>query len=203
MVSSGETHRASAYHHNTHHAVFLLYNEFNCCYAPLQLFGSTIKRSRKGELLIMVNLIHIREFIRFFFAGITAALGNLAAVWLARRFVSLETALLIGLFAGLTISFILSKLVAFESQSWERASGEALRFLLVYAVGCIVYYTAAIIFVRSALARGLAGEAAEMGGAFAGSALMTFSSYFGHRYFTYRSHERLNTGTVRRDHLKS
>ena len=73
--------------------------------------------------------IDVREFIRFFLSGVTATVGNMAAVWLTRRFLPFETALLAGIAAGITISFALSKIFAFRSRPWNRAVGEAAEIL--------------------------------------------------------------------------
>lgn len=139
--------------------------------------------------MVKTGAVDIREFIRFFFTGVTATVGNIAAVWAARHVVPYEIALVAGLVAGLTMSFLLSKLFAFNSRSWERASGEVVRFLLVYAGGCLMYGAVAIVSARCALAYGLGADAAELGGALAGSASMTLTSYFGHRFFTYRTYQ--------------
>ena len=71
----------------------------------------------------------------------------MAAVWLTRRFLPFETALLAGIAAGITISFALSKIFAFRSRPWNRAVGEAAKFLIVYAAGCSIYRALAI-FVK-------------------------------------------------------
>jgi len=52
--------------------------------------------------------IDIREFLRFMVTGVIATIGNIVAVWAARQFVSFETALLVGIVAGVAISFLLS-----------------------------------------------------------------------------------------------
>ena len=132
----------------------------------------------------------IGEFARFFVVGVTATVANIIAVWFARFFVSIEIALLVGIAAGVTISFILSKLFAFASRSWERAGGEAVRFLIVYAVSCVIYWGVAVVCGRFILVHGVAPQTAEMGGVLFGAGTMMLTSYFGHRFFTYRTHER-------------
>jgi putative flippase GtrA len=132
----------------------------------------------------------IYEFGRFVLTGVTATIANLVAVWLARQVVPLEIALLAGLAAGLTLSFILSKWFAFDSRAWNRATSEAPRFLIVYAVGCVSYWVVAMVGARYAIAHGFAAETADLAGALVGASTMTFTSYFGHRFFTYRTHRR-------------
>ncbi len=89
---------------------------------------------------VRATAIDVREFARFFLSGVTATIGNIAAVWLARHFLSYETALLAGIAAGITISFVLSKVFAFRSRRWNRTAGEATRFLVVYGTGCLIYW---------------------------------------------------------------
>lgn len=140
--------------------------------------------------MVKAAAVDIHEFVRFFVVGVTGTIANIAAVWFARFLVSFEIALLAGIAAGITISFILSKLFAFASHSWERAGGEAARFLIVYAVGCAVYWGVAVVCARFVLAYGVGPQTAEMGAAIVGAATMLPTSYFGHRFITYRTYQR-------------
>jgi putative flippase GtrA len=144
----------------------------------------------------MINhaAIDIREFLRFVLTGLVATLGNIVAVWTARRLVSFEAALLAGIVAGLTISFLLSKLFAFGSPSWKRAGGELARFVTVYAASCGIYWAIAVTITWSAVRSGAATRPAEMGGLLVGAATMALTNYFGHRFFTYRTNRRSGMG---------
>lgn len=130
-----------------------------------------------------------RELGRFVVSGLTATLGNVAAVWLAGRLVAFEIALFAGLATGLTISFLMSKLFAFGSRSWDRAGGEGVRFLLVYCVGAAIYWMVAVAVGRLTHAYGLASRVAEPLGVLAGAGVMMVATYLGHRFFTYRTFE--------------
>jgi putative flippase GtrA len=141
-------------------------------------------------LTVKTTVVDTREFARFILTGVTATVGNIATVWAARFIVSFEVALLAGIFAGIALSFTLSKLFAFGSHSWERARGEAARFLIVYAMSCTVYWVLAVVCGRFVLVRGVAPETAEIGGILIGAGTMTITSYFGHRFFTYRTYQR-------------
>jgi putative flippase GtrA len=131
--------------------------------------------------------VEIPEFSRFILCGVIATLGNIVTVWLARSVVDFEIALLPGIVAGLTISFTLSKLFAFNSRSWGRAGGEAARFTIVYGVSCTLYWAIAVISGRFGLAHGVAPRTADAGGILMGAVMMLLTSYFGHRFFTYRT----------------
>lgn len=128
------------------------------------------------------------ELARFIVTGAAATFGNIAAVGLARLYESFEISLLVGIAAGITISFTLSKWFAFGSRSWSRTGGEAARFLIVYSVGCAAYWAVAVVMGRLLLANGLTSKAAEMWGILIGAGTMTLTSYFGHRFFTYRTY---------------
>ena len=100
--------------------------------------------------MVKAAAIDVREFARFVLSGVTATIGNMVAVWLARRFLPFEIALLAGIATAIAISFVLSKFFAFRSRSWNRTASEATRFLVVYATGCAMYWTVAV-FIRMLL----------------------------------------------------
>lgn len=130
--------------------------------------------------------IDFHQLYRFLATGGIATAGNLGAVWISRSFVPYTTALLFGIAAGITISFLLTKFFAFRSSDWRRASGEVPRFLLVYGFGLVIYWVSAVQ-VSSILIRAQAEPAvAEVGGVLFGAGLMVVTSYLGHRFFTYR-----------------
>src|SRR5882672_862104 len=125
-----------------------------------------------ASIMVKAAAIDVREFARFVLSGVTATIGNMVAVWLARRFLSFEIALLAGIATAIAISFALSKFFAFRSRSWNHAIGEAARFLIVYATGCAMYWMVAVFIRMFLLARGVAVEAAEPGGILVGAGTM-------------------------------
>jgi putative flippase GtrA len=130
--------------------------------------------------------VDLTEFSRFVLSGTVAAFGNFFMVWLLRRSQSYEVSVLWGAAAALVISFILSKSYAFGSRSWERAPGEASRFIVVFALGCAVYWTVAVLLGAFALPAVLPQAVAEASGVVLGAGAMSITSYFGHRFFTFR-----------------
>jgi len=134
--------------------------------------------------------VDLREFGRFMVTGITGTVGNVVAVWMACRSISFESALFVGIAIGAMISFMMSKLFVFGSRSWERAGGEAARFLVVYTTGCAVYWVIAFVMGRFVLIHSFPPVTAEMVGALIGAGTMGLTSYLGHRFFTYRTFER-------------
>lgn len=136
-----------------------------------------------------VQLINIREAARFIVTGVTATIGNMCAVCITRRFSTFEVALLFGVSTGFLISFLMSKLYAFRSGSWRQFHLESLRFVAVYLIGAAVYWTVGFALGRHILPRLFDPRIAELMGAFLGASCMAFTSYFGHRFFTYRTAE--------------
>ena len=134
--------------------------------------------------------VDVGELARFILTGLAATLGNIVAVWLIRFYQPFEVALLVGIAAGMTISFVLSKWFAFGSRSWDRARGEAGRFLVVYTVSCATYWVVAVVTKRLIHDYGLTTAVEEGIAITIAAGAMTFISYFGHRFFTYRTYKR-------------
>jgi hypothetical protein len=55
-----------------------------------------------ASIMVKASAIDVREFARFILSGVTATIGNMVAVWLARRFLSFEIALLAGIATAIT-----------------------------------------------------------------------------------------------------
>jgi putative flippase GtrA len=72
---------------------------------------------RHTTVLVKAPTVNVLEFGRFVIVGATAVLGNIASVCLTRFIAPFEIALLVGIFAGFAISFVLSKIFAFGSLS--------------------------------------------------------------------------------------
>lgn len=131
--------------------------------------------------------INPREAVRFVVSGGLSTLLNLAAVAVARLFMSYDLALLCGIIAGISSSFLLTKMFAFRAREWSRTSGEAGRFLLVYGFGLMLYYFVALVVRGQLVAAGVDTMIADLAGVLVGAGLMTVTGYFGHRHFTYRT----------------
>jgi hypothetical protein len=146
------------------------------------LISSNFSTLALGATSTMVKAaaIDVREFARFVLSGLAANTGNMLTVWLTRRFLSFEIALLAGIATAIAISSF--KVFRVRSRSWNRAVGEAARFLIVYATGCAVYWMVAVFIRMFLLAHGMAVEAAEPGGILVGAGTMMLTSYCGHRF---------------------
>lgn len=134
-----------------------------------------------------VPAIEYRELTRFLLAGGLATAGNLAAVWAAGIFMSFKLSLLVGIGVGMTISFFATKIFAFRARDWSRSGHEAGRFLLVYGIGLVLYWSTALVAKGFLIKAGLSDVAAESAAVIVGAGVMLVTSYFGHRFFTYSS----------------
>ena len=139
----------------------------------------------------VVSAMDVREFARFFIGGVAGAAANLFGVWLVRRLAAYQIALVVGLAVGFVVSFLMSKLFAFRSRAIAGTGTEVTRFMLVYAAGMACYFAISLMVGHGLLLRLLPRETAEMAGAVCGSAAMMLTSYFGHRFWTYRHVRRL------------
>ena len=149
-------------------------------------FSATTPASRPTNM-VKPAVVDPAEFARFILTGVSSAAATLSVTWWIRLYEPFEIAVLAGLATGITVSFTLSKWFAFRSNSWRRASSEAPRFLIVYVIGSAVYWTIAVLVERFFLGRGLPNMVAESGGILIGAGTMMLTSYFGHRFFTYRT----------------
>ena len=133
-----------------------------------------------------VSFYDLKEFARFAFSGFFSTMSNLVTVVLATEILSYDRALLLGIIVGAIVSYIITKLFVFKSKTWSASTGwEGLRFTLVFTASSIIYYFTAY-YVGTLLVSQFGFEKiAHAGGVLAGSGVMLFSSYFGHRYFTY------------------
>jgi putative flippase GtrA len=137
----------------------------------------------------ITQAVDFSEFLRFVFTGMLASVGNLVAVWSARRSQSFELSLLVGIVVALAISFTLSKWFAFGSGSWRSGFAEAPRFLTVFSAGCALYWATAVFAGKFVLPHFIPPAVAEGCGVLIGAGAMTVTSYLGHRFFTYRTHQ--------------
>jgi putative flippase GtrA len=131
-------------------------------------------------------LFNFGEASRFILTGVAATVVNLAVVWLCRSFATYQVALLFGIAAGFSVSFLMTKLFAFRSRAWKRAPAEVGRFIVVYGAGLILYWGVSVVMGGQVLPRFMPQRFAEMLGLLIGAGTMTVTGYFGHRFYTYR-----------------
>ena len=136
-------------------------------------------------------IVNPGEFARFILIGVVATLGNMAAVSFALKSTSYGVALLVGIIAGASISFPLSKLFAFRSHDWRDARLELPRFILVYCVGVSFAWIVAMVTGNGLLLAIMPKAQAQMLGALIGASTCAVTNYLGHRFYTYSTARRL------------
>lgn len=129
------------------------------------------------------------EVIRFVLVGGIAALVNVLMRIALNVTMSYEHAVTGAYIFGMTTAFVLNKIVVF-APSGRAVSGEYLRFGLVNAVAFVQVYFVSIVLARSifpwlgftwhpeTIAHGI------------GVIMPVFTSYFGHKYFSFATAER-------------
>ncbi|MBI1422856.1 MAG: GtrA family protein [Gammaproteobacteria bacterium] len=131
---------------------------------------------------------HLRkEFVNFLLVGGVAALVNFLARIVINRFVSFAVAVVLAYVVGMLTAFILSKLYVFE-KSGRHHLHELRDFTIVnlfaavqvwaISVGLAEYVFPAIKF------QFYAPEVAHL----IGLSIPAVTSYFGHKYFSFRKH---------------
>lgn len=132
------------------------------------------------------RLVDARELARFVFSGATAATANIGTVLLMRSHAVFEISVVVGVFSGFVVSFVLSKWFAFRSSSWRRMTAELRRFIVVYALSSSIYWLVAVTVRRALGSYSVPTKTADLASIFVASGIMMLSSYLGHRFFTYR-----------------
>ncbi|MGI4878855.1 MAG: GtrA family protein [Janthinobacterium lividum] len=145
----------------------------------MKLADTTTKREA-------IAIVDTREFMRFFVTGVIATIGNLCAVWFASQYLPYQYALFAGVAAGASISFPLTKIFAFKSQDWGDSRREMVRFVLIYGVGVVVYWTVSMVAGLRVLPAFMPAHPAQLLGALIGAGMTTVTNYLGHRFYTYR-----------------
>lgn len=126
------------------------------------------------------------EFARFLAAGGVAALTNLGVRWLIDFALPFEAAVALAYLAGMVVAFLLFQRAIFRVSGRGGTGRSIVRFSAVNAAGFLI-----ALGVSSAMARVVLPalgwsfhpyETAHL----AGVAAPALSSYFGHKYWTFR-----------------
>ena len=127
-----------------------------------------------------------RQFPRFLAAGGLAALANFSSRFLFSLFMPFESAVLLAFLVGLASGFLLSRWYVF-AESANALHIQVGYYLLVNLLALAQTWLLSVYGARW-LAPQLGLELAQALAHLAGIMLPVFSSYFGHRYFTFREH---------------
>jgi putative flippase GtrA len=125
-----------------------------------------------------------RQFVRFLAAGGTAALANFGSRFLFSEFMAFEYAVVLAFFVGLGTGFILSRSYVF-APSQHAVHVEMTYYLFVNLLALVQTWLLSVYLAKiltPQLGQALAQAVAHL----AGIMLPVITSYFGHRYFTFK-----------------
>lgn len=126
------------------------------------------------------------EFLKFLLTGGTAAAVNLISRFLLNFAIAFEWAVAVAHVIGMGVAYVLARRLVFGASG--RAPGhEFARFAAVNVVSLAIVWTVSVGLARIVFpATGLVWHAEDIAHVI-GVSLTAVTSYFGHKYFTFRS----------------
>lgn len=130
------------------------------------------------------------EFVRFLATGSIAALANLAAVWAFQLVAPYPLAVLLGYLVGMLLAFILFQRLMFNTPGLILTrpilARRILRFTLVNLLGMALAWGVSVSLFYLILPAIHWTFIPDRIANLIGVAIPAFSSYFGHKFWTYR-----------------
>ncbi|MEO0400896.1 MAG: GtrA family protein [Pseudomonadota bacterium] len=124
------------------------------------------------------------QFLRFLLTGGCAALVNIGSRYVLNLFMPFEVAVIVAYLIAMVVAYVLARKFVFEGSGAGLAT-ESVRFALVnLAAICIVWITSVGLARVVFPAVGFTWYADDIAHAI-GVALPAFTSYLGHKYFTF------------------
>ncbi|MGI9286506.1 MAG: GtrA family protein [Pseudomonadales bacterium] len=127
-----------------------------------------------------------KQFVKFLVAGTFAAAANFGSRFLYNLFWSFEIAVVLAFATGLTTGYLLSRYFVFN-RSRHSAAKEMLLFFTVNMVALAQTWLVSIYLADYLINNNMDAEAAYALAHFAGICCPLVTSYFGHRYFTFKA----------------
>lgn len=124
------------------------------------------------------------QFARFLAAGGLAALANFGSRFLFSEFVGFEVAVVLAFFVGLSTGFVLSRTYVF-SRSRNSLQMEITIYIIVNLLALAQTWLLSVYLAR-ALEPRMGVELGQAVAHMAGIMLPVVTSYYGHKYFTFR-----------------
>ncbi|PCH81218.1 MAG: hypothetical protein COB90_05420 [Hyphomicrobiales bacterium] len=125
------------------------------------------------------------EFFRFLLTGSVAAIVNLGSRWIFSFLMPFEAAVILAYLVGMVAAFLLFQKIIFKAGSGD-VKKQIRRFLLVHVVGITqVYFISWGLADFGFPAIGWTWHAEDLAH-FIGVATPAFSSYIGHKYYTFK-----------------
>lgn len=125
-----------------------------------------------------------KQFLKFILAGGLAASINFGSRFVYSYFVEFELAVVLAFCTGLTSGYILSKALVFPKGRHSR-NKEAGYFLIVNLIALLQTWLISIILASYILPMAFNSTISEAAGHLTGVIFPVFTSYIGHKYFTF------------------
>lgn len=127
----------------------------------------------------------MREFVSFLFAGGLAALLNWGSRFLFSIWLDFELAVVLAFFVGLATGFILMRCFVFERRS-RALMPQVSKYVLINALALVQTFAVSVGLVRWVFPAIGFFAGAEGVAHLAGVLVPVVTSYFGHKYLTFR-----------------
>lgn len=124
------------------------------------------------------------QFIRFILVGGAAAAVNIIARYILDIWFSFQTAIIASYLIAMMVAFILNRIFVFNGE--KRFAGEFIRFALVNFVALFVVWATSMLFSRWIFPGvGMTYYPNDIAHII-GVCVPAITSYFGHKYFTFK-----------------
>lgn len=127
------------------------------------------------------------QFLLFIFAGLLAAIMNFSSRILLSHYLSFSYAIVTAYLIGMTSGFLLFKIFIFKN-SHNKTSVEIIFFVSINILGLFQTLLVSLLFLDIIFKHFIVNvHVKEAASHFIGIASTIFTSYLGHKYFTFRS----------------
>jgi putative flippase GtrA len=127
-----------------------------------------------------------KQFLKFLLAGGLAAMINFGSRFFYSLFVDFEIAVIFAFFTGLVSGYLLARYMVFEAGDHSR-SKEAGYYILVNLVALAQTWLISVLLADLVLISLMGQESGEAVAHFFGVVFPVFTSFLGHKYFTFAS----------------
>lgn len=126
------------------------------------------------------------KFIKFLFAGGTAAAVNILSRYVFDIFMSYDLAIILAYLCGMLTAFLLNKYFVFNEES-RNTGKEAIRFIIVNLFALLVVWAVSVFFARLIFPAINWTYYPDDVAHIIGVISTVFTSYLGHKYYTFRN----------------
>ena len=136
-----------------------------------------------------------KRFVRFILTGGFAALVNIGARVLLSQVMRFEMAIIVAYLIAMVVAYVLSRILVFE-KSGRSVAEELSKFAIVNVVALVQVWLVSVALKYYVLPAIGWTYHAEFVAHFVGVASPVFTSYLGHKYFSFRARPETTGGAV-------